>query len=135
MPREGNQGRHAARSMPQDTLLSSQSEREGENRMSEKGLSQPRGPEIKVKLPDEILGGVYANTVVVTHTQEEFIMDFMVVAPPTGKVTARVIMSPAHTKRVVAALQANVKKYEDRFGNLRAAPEPPKEKLGFHTEE
>ena len=53
--------------------------------------------------------GVYANNTFIAHTREEFIMDFVLVAPPTGKVTARVIISPGHMKRMVKALQDNLK--------------------------
>ena len=70
---------------------------------------------------------------IVAHTKEEFIMDFMMMAPPVGAVTARVIMSPGHMKRMVAALQDNLKKYELNIGKIEEAPEPGKEKLGFHA--
>jgi hypothetical protein len=81
--------------------------------------------EIKVNFPDRLHGGVYANNMLVRHTREEFIMDFLVVAPPAGAVTARVIISPGHMKRVIAALQENMQKYEKSFGQVQAAAEPP----------
>ena len=80
--------------------------------------------EIKVEFPEKVRGGVYANHMIVGHTSEEFIMDFVMVAPPTGSVTARVIVSPGHMKRILNALQENVSKYEQKFGALRAAEEP-----------
>lgn len=49
--------------------------------------------EIKVSFPDKLLGGVYANNMFVTHTKEEFIMDFLVVVPPAGSVTSSVMSS------------------------------------------
>ncbi len=70
---------------------------------------------------------------IVTHTKEEFVMDFMMVVPPAGSVTARVIMSPGHMKRTVAALHTNMQNYESKFGKITEAPEPTKGKLGFHT--
>ena len=98
--------------------------------MSEKVSSQQ---EIKVSFPEQLKGGVYCNYMVVTHTREEFIMDFMMVAPPTGTVTSRVIMSPGHIKRTISALQLNLRKYEEQYGSLEEAPEPTKGKIGFHT--
>ena len=77
---------------------------------------------IQIKMPDEIAGGVYANNMVVGHTQEEFVMDFIYVAPPAGRVNARVIVSPPHMKRIIRALIENVKKYEAEYGPI---PEPP----------
>lgn len=88
--------------------------------------------EIKVSFPELLRGGVYANNMFVTHTKEEFIMDFLMVAPPTGALTARVIISPGHMKRIIAALQENMKKYERAFGKIAPAEEP-KGVLGFQT--
>ncbi len=90
--------------------------------------NQPK--EIKVNFPSQLQGGVYANNMMVIHTKEEFIMDFMMVVPPNGAVTSRVIISPGHMKRIINALQDNVKKYEASFGTIEAAEEP-KGKIGF----
>jgi hypothetical protein len=96
-------------------------------------MAEQRQPqEIKVSFPEHLKGGVYCNNMFVTHTREEFIMDFMMIAPPTGAVTARVVISPGHMKRVISALQDNLKKYEEKFGKITAAEEP-KGKLGFPT--
>jgi Protein of unknown function (DUF3467) len=86
--------------------------------------------EIKISFPPEIQGGVYANNMVVSHTKEEFILDFIMVAPPTGTVTARVIVSPGHMKRVLEALRDNISKYEMSFGTIQIAEEP-KGRIGF----
>ena len=82
------------------------------------------GKEIKVNFPQQLQGGVYANNMVVTHTKEEFILDFLMVAPPAGAVTARVIVSPGHMKRILEALRDNLSKYEDTFGTIQVAEEP-----------
>jgi hypothetical protein len=88
--------------------------------------------EIKVNFPQHLQGGAYSNNMVVAHTKDEFIMDFMMVAPPVGTMTSRVIISPGHMKRMIIALQDNVKKYEARFGTIQAAEEP-KGKIGFQA--
>ena len=80
--------------------------------------------DIKVKLPDEIKGGVYANNTIIAHTVEEFILDFLVVLPPEGVVTARVIVSPGHIKRIFNALQDNISKYEKNYGIIKQAEAP-----------
>ena len=79
---------------------------------------------IKINFPVELQGGVYANTMNVTHTADEFILDFLMVAPPVGSVTSRVILSPGHMKRVLGALQDNISKYEKTFGKIKPAEEP-----------
>jgi len=86
---------------------------------------EQQGPTIQVKLTDEVLGGVYSNSMQVTHTREEFVLDFMSIFPPAGKVNARVIISPGHMKRIILALQDNLRRYEAQFGPIHEAPEPP----------
>ncbi len=80
--------------------------------------------ELKIHFPQELAGGVYANNMFVTHTHEEFIMDFILATPPNGTVTARVITSPGHMKRIITALQENMQRYEQSFGELAPAEEP-----------
>ena len=80
--------------------------------------------EIKVNFPEKLQGGVYANNMIVTHTREEFVMDYLMVVPPAGAVTARIIVSPGHMKRIVAALNENMQKYEQKFGTIVIAEEP-----------
>lgn len=77
--------------------------------------------EIKVTVPEKLAGGAYTNNMLVSHTKEEFVMDFMMMAPQAGVVTARVIASPGHMKRIVAALQDNIQKYEQAFGEIKPA--------------
>ena len=79
---------------------------------------------MRVKITDEILRGVYANQMVVTHTREEFLLDFVNAFPPEGIVNARIIISPGHLKRVIRALAENVRKYEEHHGEIREAAEP-----------
>ncbi len=82
------------------------------------------GQDIKVNFPPELHGGVYSNNMIVAHTKEEFILDFLMVVPPAGTVTARVIVSPGHMKRILKALQDNISKYENTFGAIQIAEEP-----------
>lgn len=80
--------------------------------------------DVSIKIPDSVLHGVYANQMMVTHTREEFVLDFINLFPPSGVVNARVIVSPGHMKRMIRALEDNLSKYEGRFGALEEA-EPP----------
>ena len=96
---------------------------------------QPARKEVKISFPESLRGGVYANNMFISHTREEFILDFMVITPPAGAVTARVVTSPGHMKRMVFALTENLKKYEKRFGKVAEASPPPKPAMGFHLPE
>jgi len=85
---------------------------------------QEKPNEIRVEFPRDLIGGAYSNNMAVTHTREEFIMDFLMVAPPSGAVVGRMIVSPGHIKRIIKALQDNISKYEQKFGNIQTAEEP-----------
>jgi hypothetical protein len=83
--------------------------------------------EIPIKMPDEVLPGVYSNQMMVRHTREEFILDFANLFPPQGVVNARVIVSPGHLKRMIGALRENLSRYETRFGPILEAAVPESE--------
>ncbi len=80
--------------------------------------------DIPIKIPDEVLRGVYANQMAVAHTQEEFVLDFINLFPPGGVVNSRVIVSPGHLKRMIRALQENLGRYEQKFGPVDEAVPP-----------
>jgi len=87
--------------------------------------------EIKIKITDDVMKGSYANFMRVSHTKEEFVLDFANIVPPTGIISARVITSPGHLKRIIGALEYNLKKYEEKFGKIEEAEEIKEEKIGF----
>jgi hypothetical protein len=86
--------------------------------------TKPQGPSLNIKIDDEELKGRYANLVRISHTREEFILDFINMVPPQGAVTARVITSPGHLKRLVKALATNLEAYEKQHGPAVEAPDP-----------
>jgi hypothetical protein len=79
---------------------------------------------LNVKISDDELKGRYSNLLRITHTREEFILDFINLVPPQGIVTARIVTSPGHFKRIIRALGANLERYEKTFGTIQEAPEP-----------
>jgi hypothetical protein len=79
---------------------------------------------LNVKIEDEELKGRYSNLLRITHTREEFILDFINLVPPQGIVTSRIVTSPGHLKRIIRALSANLERYEQLFGVIQEAPEP-----------
>lgn len=85
--------------------------------------------ELPVKIPEDRIGGVYANQMVVGHTREEFLLDFINLFPPQGVVNARVIVSPGHLKRMIKTLAENLEKYEQTHGEVRQAPVPGKDQF------
>ena len=77
-----------------------------------------------VKITDDELKGRYSNLLRITHTREEFILDFINLVPPQGIVSARIVTSPGHLKRIIGALSANLERYEKTFGTIQEAAEP-----------
>ncbi len=82
----------------------------------------PKPPPIQLQLDDDVAQGAYSNLVLINHTENEFILDFAFFAPgsPRAKVRARIVSSPRHTKRLLRALQKNVERFEERFGEIDA---------------
>ena len=74
--------------------------------------------DLKLRVPEQLAGGAYANSMMVQHTHSEFIMDFAMVMGGTGQVVARVVTSPVHMKRIAEALADNVRKYESTHGPI-----------------
>ena len=86
---------------------------------------EPASPKLQVQIDDDVAQGIYANLVLVNHTENEFVIDFAFIQPTTtrAKVRTRVISSPRHTKRLLAALQKNLDRYEERFGTIEISNE------------
>lgn len=80
--------------------------------------------EINIKINDDELKGRYSNLLRITHTREEFILDFINLVPPQGIVTARIVTSPGHLKRIIRALSANLQRYEETHGTIEEAADP-----------
>ncbi|MFA5124715.1 MAG: DUF3467 domain-containing protein [Patescibacteria group bacterium] len=92
-------------------------------------MSEQNQP-LEIKIADNSAGGEYANAMQVVHSKDEFILTFLNIVPPSGRVCAKIISSPGHCKRMIAALNDNLKKYEEKFGAITEA-ESPKEEIGF----
>lgn len=44
--------------------------------------------------------------------------------PPQGIVSARIVTSPGHLKRIIRALGTNLRRYEEVHGVIEEAPDP-----------
>ncbi|MCL5094276.1 MAG: DUF3467 domain-containing protein [Patescibacteria group bacterium] len=87
-------------------------------------------PEIQISAEPHIARGEYANVLMINHSKEEFIFDFMNIIGQRGHLVSRIFTSPGHMKRISKALQENIKLYEDKFGEIEEA-EGPKQSIGF----
>ncbi|MEZ4908885.1 MAG: DUF3467 domain-containing protein [Saprospiraceae bacterium] len=81
---------------------------------------QDQQNQIAIDLPEDVAEGTYANLAIIAHSQAEFVIDFVRTMPnvPKAKVKSKIVLTPSHAKRLLAALNDNIKKYESQFGNI-----------------
>lgn len=94
--------------------------------------SQQDQQQINIELNDETAEGVYSNLVMISHSPEEFILDFIRVMPgvPKARVKSRIIVTPQHSKRLLRALADNIEKYESAHGEIEERT-PPGQPIRF----
>ena len=88
---------------------------------------------INIELSEEVGQGTYANLAMIAHSNSEFVVDFVRLMPgiPKAKVQSRIILTPEHAKRLLNALDDNIKKYEASFGPIKPSQEGPKFPMNF----
>ncbi|HAQ70247.1 DUF3467 domain-containing protein [Salibacteraceae bacterium] len=76
--------------------------------------------QINIELSEEVAQGEYSNLAIITHSTAEFIVDFVSMMPgtPKAKVKSRIILTPQHAKRLLKALNENVRKFESQHGEI-----------------
>ncbi|MDD2523848.1 MAG: DUF3467 domain-containing protein [Endomicrobiaceae bacterium] len=91
--------------------------------------------EIKIEIDEQTANGTYSNLALITHSETEFVIDFIFVQPQNGKakVRSRIVTSPLHAKKVLEALKENIAKYETRFGEVKTPEIPIVEKSKFYN--
>lgn len=80
-----------------------------------------KSPEIQIKVDEASFKGTYSNAAMVSHSQYEFLMDFITVFQGKGMLTSRVIVSPNQAKHFLRALNDNIAAYEMNFGPIKEA--------------
>lgn len=76
--------------------------------------------QINIELSEDIAQGEYSNLAIITHSNAEFIIDFISMMPgtPKARVKSRIILTPQHAKRLLKALNDNVRKFEGQHGEI-----------------
>lgn len=89
--------------------------------MNAKNQPQNHQQQINIELTPEQAEGIYSNLALITHSPAEFVLDFTRILPgiPKSKVYARIIMTPQHAKSLLNALEENVKRFEEQFGEIK----------------
>lgn len=91
---------------------------------------------IQIEVDEQTSNGVYSNLAMITHSEDEFILDFIFFQPQNqkAKVRSRIITSPAHVKKIIEALKDNIAKYEAKFGQIKEpAPVRQNQKTEYYN--
>lgn len=78
-------------------------------------------PHLDIELSEEVAEGTYSNLAIITHSQSEFVIDFIKIMPgvPKARVKSRILLTPQHAKRLAKALLDNVQKFEASHGKIK----------------
>lgn len=82
--------------------------------------------QLNIEISEEVADGVYSNLAIITHSNSEFVLDFVRVMPgvPKAKVRSRILLTPQHAKRLMRALGDNINKFESMHGPIKEAEAP-----------
>ncbi len=88
---------------------------------------KPKQGQINIELDEKVAQGIYSNLAIINHSVSEFVVDFVSIMPgvPKSKVKSRIILTPQHAKRLLKALNENVKKFENSHGEIKDYDQPP----------
>jgi len=91
--------------------------------------------QIQVDINENIAEGTYANMAMLTHSPSEVVIDFVRMMPglQKAKVQSRIIMTPQNAKALSMALQDNIKKFEDKFGEIKLVQKDGDKNFGFQS--
>ena len=83
--------------------------------------NNPNNNQLNIELTEEVAEGTYSNLAIITHSNSEFVIDFVKIMPgvPKAKVKSRVFLTPQHAKRLLSALADNIAKYESVNGTIK----------------
>ena len=82
---------------------------------------KPQTASLKITTGDEMSRGRFSNNVMITHSPEEFIVDWLLSSPGGTHLVSRVIVTPGHVKRILAAMTDNLRKYEAQYGEVKVS--------------
>ncbi|MCC6962253.1 MAG: DUF3467 domain-containing protein [candidate division Zixibacteria bacterium] len=95
--------------------------------------NKPPTQQIQMELREPEAEGIYSNLVMIGHSPSEIIFDFARLLPgtPKARVFARIIMTPQNAKALLKTLEDNLKKYEEKFGEIKLQGMPDQKNIGF----
>ncbi|MCB0430168.1 MAG: DUF3467 domain-containing protein [Flavobacteriales bacterium] len=89
--------------------------------MADNGKHDPNENQLNIELSEEVAEGTYSNLAIITHSNSEFVLDFIKVMPgvPKARVKSRILLTPQHAKRLLRAMKDNIEKFESVHGEIK----------------
>lgn len=96
-------------------------------------MEEQNESQLNIELSEEVAEGIYSNLAIITHSNSEFVIDFIKVMPgvPKAKVKSRIVLTPEHAKRLLTALEDNIEKFELTNGRIKIQAESPGFPINF----
>lgn len=96
-------------------------------------MEEQNSNQLNIELSEEIAEGIYSNLAIITHSNSEFVIDFIKMMPgiPKAKVKSRIVLTPQHAKRLMKALKDNISKFEQAHGPIKDTDMPNRFPLNF----
>jgi hypothetical protein len=117
---------------PDDETRGDDDGKEGNDHLQQEFQFTP----VSARVPEKVAKGVFATGAIVLQGPDEFIIDFILKLAHPHQVTSRVVLPVSVVPRFIAALQENLRLYEQSFGQLPQMPmarqpsgEPPPESI------
>jgi hypothetical protein len=81
--------------------------------------------QLNIELSEEVAEGIYSNLAIITHSNTEFVLDFIRVMPgvPKARVKSRIVLTPEPAKRLARAIEDNIEKFEAVNGRIKVMDE------------
>ena len=95
---------------------------------------QKRTPqELQIQADPQRAVGVYSNLMMISHRREEFVLDFLFVQPQrdpqagaVASLRSRIVTTPGHMKRILRAIEENLRRYEANHGSIEETTDLPR---------
>ena len=96
---------------------------------------KPMPQQIQVNLDESVAEGTYANFAIISHSPSEIVVDFVRMMPglQKAKVQSRIILTPQNAKALSKALEQNLEKFEENFGEIKMFQKDGGKNFGFQT--
>jgi hypothetical protein len=75
------------------------------------------------RVPEDLMSGAYANSVLIGHSPTEFFFDFITGFYPTSAVSSRVFLPAAQAPRFLTTINASLQQYQARYQKPPQGPD------------